>query len=95
MVEFEVMSPMDEQFISLIPRHRAKINDLMNKKKIVSYSLSFDRSRLWAIVRADHAYEVSSILSQLPLTPYMETEITELTFHNALHHWVVPTMSLN
>ena len=42
----------DEKFISLIPGHRAHVNELMQRGVILSYALSEDRRTLWIIILA-------------------------------------------
>ncbi|GAB2939889.1 hypothetical protein GCM10027048_00120 [Hymenobacter coalescens] len=35
----------DEEFVALIPRHRAFVNSLIEENIILSYAISADRSR--------------------------------------------------
>ena len=53
MIDIDLPSTPTEEFIELIPSQRAHVNTLMAESKIVSYSLSMDRSRLWVIVNAE------------------------------------------
>jgi len=85
---------LSEEFISLIPKHRAIVNALMRKGIIISYSLSADRSQLWIIMDAKSEINVIEVLSEFPLIRFMKPEINELMFHNSIYV-NVPNLSLN
>ena len=94
MVEFDVPYPMTAEFVSLIPSQRATTNKLMAEQKILSYSLTVDRRRLWVIISAANESELTQLLAQLPLTSFMQYEYQSLLFHNA--PWMLmPAPSLN
>ena len=83
MVEFELPEVLSEEFIRLIPSQRNFVNHLLAEGKIRSYSLSLDRSRLWAIFAAETEFEVLEMIAQFPLNVYMIPHVQELAFHNA------------
>jgi muconolactone delta-isomerase len=85
---------MTEEFISLIPKQRAKINSLMRKGIIISYTLSSDRSQLWVVLDAESEINVLEVLAGFPLIRFMKPEIHELMFHNSVFV-NIPTVSLN
>ncbi len=93
MVEFELPETMTEEFLALIPQQRYVINNMLVEGSIKSYSLSMDRSRLWAIVAAKSEFEVMEIISRMPLSDYMTPNVSELMFHNASE--VLMQFSLN
>lgn len=93
MIEFDLPEAPNEEFFSLIPRQRYIINNLMADGKIKAYSLAIDRSRLWVIAEAESEFEVMELISDMPLSPYMEPFISELMFHNS-YETVIP-FSLN
>lgn len=82
MVEIELPEVLSDDFMSLIPRQRRKVEELFSTGKLYSYSLSFDRSKLWAGIRAMNEVEVWNILYSFPLIEYMNIDIHELAFHN-------------
>jgi muconolactone delta-isomerase len=94
MVEMELPPTLDERFMSLIPSHRAKVNELMNSGRITSYTVALDRSKVWMTVTARGETEVVELLTKLPLTVYMEYEINELMFHQSVQ-LVMPSVSMN
>ena len=83
MVEFSLPDTFDEEFLELIPKQRATVNQMLIDGQLKSYSLSMDRSRLWAVVIGTSEFEVMEILAQLPLSDYMTPSISELMFYNA------------
>ena len=92
MVEFEI-PVLSGKMMSLIPRQRHMINQYMLEKKVTSYSLANDRSRLWAIFTVENESELIQLIQALPMTPFMNYIYTELYFHNMVQ--IVPNYSLN
>ena len=94
MVEFKLPDVLTEEFVSLIPEQRAKVNSLMDAGIIMSYTLNLARTKLWSVVVAASEQSVMDILSGFPLIAFMKPEITELTFHHQ-SSLVMPSISLN
>ena len=83
MVEFDLPDTFNEEFLALIPKQRAAVNQLLIDGKLKSYSLAMDRSKLWAVAVANSEFEVMELLAQLPLSDFMTPTISELMFYNA------------
>ena len=94
MVEFELPTVMDEGFANRIPAQRLKVEELMEKGFLLSYSLSVDRQKLWCIFTANSETEVMESVAEFPLIKYMTPMITELMFHNMVTARI-PLFSLN
>jgi hypothetical protein len=94
MVEIKLPSILSEEFISLIPEQRLKINSLMDAGVILCYTLNIERSKLWTVIVAKSDVAVMDILAQFPMISFMKPEITELTFHHQ-SSLVMPSISLN
>jgi muconolactone delta-isomerase len=94
MVEFDLPTHMDDEFMNRIPAQRLKIDEMMEKGVLLSYSLSADRQKLWCIVKADSEMDVMESISEFPLIKYMTPMITELMFHNMVAARI-PLFSLN
>jgi muconolactone delta-isomerase len=94
MVEIKLPEILTEEFISLIPEQRMKINSLMDAGVILCYTLNQERSRLWTVIVAKSDLAVMDILAQFPMISYMKPEINELTFHHQ-SSLVMPSISLN
>lgn len=93
MVEFDVYYDIDNEFESKIPKQRIAVSKLFDKGKLVSYSLSKERTKLWGVFHVESESELINIIESLPLTPYMDYDYSELMFHNSLS--LIPSMSLN
>lgn len=83
MVEFELPEEFTEEFMALVPRQRYVINQMMVEGVIQNYSLSVDRSKLWAVISAETEFEVMEQISRMPLIDYMIPHISQLMFHNS------------
>ena len=66
----------------------------MEEGRIISYSLSEDRGRLWMVVDADNDFEVLDVINKFPLIDEMHYSITHLMFNHA-GAFQVPAFSLN
>lgn len=93
MVEFELPDNLSPSFLELIPKQRAAVNQMLTDGTIKSYSLSLDRTKLWAIFVAESEFDVMEAVASLPLSDFMVPSISELMFHNASE--VVMQFSLN
>ncbi|MBA4251786.1 MAG: hypothetical protein C0425_01675 [Chlorobiaceae bacterium] len=79
--EINISANPDEEFFLKIPEQRGMVNELMKNGIIVSYALSFDRTKLWIIFNAENKVEVMTAIDSFPLREYMDFEIFELMFH--------------
>lgn len=94
MVEFEIPEVLDTEFYNLIPNQRLKVAQYFDQNILSSYTLSQDRTKLWAIFLAKSTNELEELINNLPLTKYMQYEISELMFHET-HERILPHFSLN
>ena len=93
MVEFDVYYQIDGDFEAKIPSQRNAISLLFEQGKLLSYSLSKERTKLWGVFLVSSESELIQLIEKLPLTPYMDYDYSELLFHNGLS--LIPSMSLN
>ena len=93
MVEFEVPQPITEDILSLIPDQREAIDMMFSEGKLLSYTVASDRTRVWAVMLAESESELIMNIDELPLTPFMDYDYSELMFYNTVH--LMPAMSLN
>ncbi|MES2593510.1 MAG: muconolactone Delta-isomerase family protein [Bacteroidota bacterium] len=84
MVSIQLPDELTEDFISLIPKQREMIDELMNEGKILQYALAIDRSKLWITLSADSKKDVLVIISAFPLIDYMKPNVFELAFYNSI-----------
>jgi hypothetical protein len=94
-VSFRLPDSFEEDFMSLIPRHRAFINRLIEDQIIEAYAISADRSRGWITMNGQHSAAIQSVVEQFPLYRFLrEVEIDELfIFDSAASRF--PRISLN
>ena len=92
--DINLNGPYSEDFISLIPFQRQKIDELMADGVIVSYSLSLNRSKLWVTFIAESEKEVYEHIATFPLAGFMDPTVYELAFHNSISN-NFPVISLN
>ena len=94
-VTIRLPDAFDEEFIALIPSHRAFINHLLNEKIVEVYAISSDRSRGWITINGDNVAAVQAVVEQFPLYQYLHgVEIDELfIFDSAASRF--PHISLN
>lgn len=82
-IDCNLHNPHSEAFMQLIPSQRAVVNDLMFEGKILNYSVSIDRKKLWMVVNAESEEAVIDMLSKFPLIQFMDVEVHPLLFHNS------------
>jgi len=93
MVEFVVPQHVIDQILDLVPDQRASLDELFASGKLLSYTVSANKTKIWAIMMAESESELLSYIDGLPMTPYMDFDYHELMFYNTVHF--MPTMSLN
>jgi muconolactone delta-isomerase len=94
MVEFTMPPVLNEKFTSTIPAQRSKINQMFNSGKVVSYAVSLENAKVWAVFNAETEGEANELARELPLTKYMSYKVNTLTFMNILTARV-PSFSVN
>lgn len=94
MIESDLPDVLSPEFIALIPEHRMMVDEMLRSGRLRTYTLSMDRSKLWAIVYAESELEALASMSELPLFPYFETYVHELMFHNSASEMMI-SYSLN
>ncbi|SNR57678.1 MULTISPECIES: hypothetical protein [Hymenobacter] len=94
-VTLHLPESFDEDFIALIPRHRAFISRLIEENVIESYAISADRIRGWVTMNGQNATNVRSIVEQFPLYRFLrKVEIDELFVFDSIASRF-PHISLN
>lgn len=95
MVDFTLPTRLSDKFNSLVPNQRALINRYFSDGKLLSYAVSLERARVWAVFTARDENEVRDMVDALPLTRFMpDYDIHVLTFYNLLSTQM-PNFSVN
>ncbi len=94
-VSLRLPDSFNEEFMALIPRHRAFINQLLADNVVEAYAISADRSRGWVTMNGTDADAVRAVVEQFPLYTFLRgVEIDELfIFDSAASRF--PRLSLN
>lgn len=69
------------EFVSLIPEQRMVLAELMQQRKIFSYTLNVERSRLWIVVAGENESDAREVLAKLPLDKFYSYTLEQLMFH--------------
>ena len=85
---------MDDDFMSVVPKHRAYIDSLIDKGTFDYYSLRMETQRCWIIVNAANKKEVQGYLAATPLYKYWTIEI-DLLFVYDSQTYRLPALQLN
>jgi hypothetical protein len=70
------------RFWELVPKQTKRINDLLEKRVILNYSLDMERKNVWVFIEAKNEQAVMDILSTFPIIKDVKISIHELAFHD-------------
>lgn len=76
----EVFTP---RLVALIPKQRSMINDLLEKRVVLNYSLDMNRHNLWVFIEAKSENEVMDIVGKFPILNEVKFNIHELAFYDS------------
>ena len=93
MVDFTLPEELSTEFMDLIPFQRAVVDRYLSEGSLVNYALALEHAKLWAIFNANSEMEVLEMLTDFPLTPFMQVEVNQLTLFNTAGS--TPAFSLN
>lgn len=93
MVVFVIPTPLPDHMFDMIPAQREEVDNLFSAGRLLTYTLSLDKSKLWAVFLAGSESELLRYIDMLPLSQYVEYDYQELMFHQSLK--LLPSMSLN
>lgn len=65
-----------------IPRQRELINELMDKRVVLSYSLDMERKNIWAFFEAKDRARLMDILTTFPIIKDVKVSVHDLAFYN-------------
>ncbi len=89
------LPPATEEIMNVVPAHRQHISSLFAEGRLLSYSVSAQRTMIWCVLNAEDEQEAMEMFSKFPLHPYFtDISCTALLFHNTLPS-SLPEISLN
>jgi muconolactone delta-isomerase len=83
MVDFKLPENLSQEFMARVPIQRKIVNRYFRQEKLVSYAISLESSRIWAIFKVTSEVELMKLLADLPLTSTMKkVNISSLSMIN-------------
>lgn len=82
LVHFTLPEHFNHEMWDVIPAQRNVVNDLLEKRIILNYSLDMDRRNLWVFLEASDIQEVNNIIKTFPIMKFVKTRIHELAFYD-------------
>lgn len=77
---------LTEEFMMLVPKHRAYINELINKDFIDQYAVSMEAMQVWITMNAESKEQIEGLLEKSPLYKYWTMEVNELFVLDGMHY---------
>ena len=94
MVEFDIYNAEEEEdFQEILSDQQDLLDEYFNSGKLLSYTVSSDHLKAWAVMIASSESELMNYIDHLPLSDYMDFHYYELLFYNTIQ--LMPTASLN
>lgn len=84
---------LNETLLKMVPKQRKVVDQMMSDGTLISYSLTKNMDRLYAVFRAYDDEDLKEQIDKLPLTRIMPYQFKELYFH--LGAVSLPAISLN
>jgi hypothetical protein len=81
MVEFNIPEEFTLEMTLTIPAQRQKVDAYFYSGKLLSYTLSSNRHKLWAVFVCPSEAELVSLVEKLPMTVYLDYHYYEVLFH--------------
>jgi hypothetical protein len=82
MVHFTLPEHFNNEMWDIIPAQRTVVNELLEKRTILNYSLDMERRNLWVFMEASDMQEVNTIIKSFPILKFVKTRIHELAFYD-------------
>ncbi len=94
-VTLQLPTTITEDFVALIPRHRAFINQLIEENVVEAYAISADRTQGWITMNGQDADSIRLVVQKFPLYRFLvRVEINELFIFDSVSSRF-PRISLN
>lgn len=94
MIEIHLPEVLTRELLSLVPDQMSFVNRSFREGRLLGYTLSLEKGKLWVIVSAQSEVDVIALLSEMPISPHVEADITPITFHQTVSA-LAPQFSVN
>jgi hypothetical protein len=85
---------LSDEFMALVPDHRAYIEQLISKNIIEHYAVTMETQRAWITFNAADKRQVARLLRKSPLAIYWTYEVDELYVLDG-QHYRLPELNYN
>jgi hypothetical protein len=82
MIHFTLPEHFNSEMWDVIPAQRVVVNELLEKRVILNYSLDMDRRNLWLFMEGKDMQEINSIIRSFPIMKFVKVRIHELAFYD-------------
>ncbi len=82
MVTITLPATFTQEYMTLIPKQRAMVVDLLSSGRLSSFSLNRDRSTAWMVATCKDEAALHSMLNKFPMHRFFSYEINELILHD-------------
>lgn len=94
MVQVYLPDYLNEDFYSVIPKHRAYINNLIENGSITNYCINAERTRGWIEMNAKSVEDVKHIINRFPIKKFIRYDINEIMIFDG-EAYRLPKLILN
>lgn len=78
MAELFLPNEIDDEFMRLIPSHRAYINELIVSDIIISYSIELNRTKGWILFYTEDMSKVERYINNFPIRTFISYDVYQL-----------------
>lgn len=93
-IHIQLPEVFSHRFSARIPSQRMRVNQLLEEKIILSYSLDMERNNVWVVMRGKNQKEIMDILSTFPIIRDVKLDIHELAFYDTANNGL-PELIMN
>lgn len=83
MIHFTLPDHFNSEMWDVIPAQRLMVNELLEQRVILNYSLDMDRRNLWVFMAAADLFEANAIIKKFPIFKFVTVRIHELAFYDS------------
>jgi muconolactone delta-isomerase len=82
MVTITLPSSFTQEYMTLIPKQRAMVVELLSRGSLSSFSLNRERSTVWMVASCKDEEALQTMLKKFPMHRFFTYEISELILHD-------------
>lgn len=95
MVELTLPEILSKEYILLIPEQKKLINKLILKGIVSSYTVAYDRSKIWIVLKVKSIAVCKKVLNMMPIYKFTQCSIFEIAIHKIVSQTNIHHLCLN